>query len=242
MIRQTTNRNLTHQLVHDLGIAIVQGRYAATQKLPSEADICQQYNVSRTSTREAVKMLTAKGMIVSRPRQGITIQDRQNWNMFDPDILEWLLDCGPDLTTLLNFLQLRLAIEPEAASLAARVGTPEQIADIQLALNRIEKAEKGLDDVLAADIEFHTHILQASNNPFFNQMQNFIEAALRVAVRFNSQVYGLVPANYRHHLAIYQAIVEQDAEKAFEASRTLQMQAIQQIEKLLKSEEIPQAD
>ena len=184
-------------------------------------------------------MLTAKGMIVSRPRQGITIQDRQNWNMFDPDILNWLLNCGPDLTTLLNFLQLRLAVEPEAAALAARFGTPEQVADIQLALSRIERAEKGMDDILKADIEFHTLILQASNNPFVNQMKNFIEAALRVAVRFNSQVYGLVPANYRNHLAIYHAIAAKDPEKAFEASRELQIKAIEQIEKLLKTEELP---
>ena len=69
------HRNLTQQLVHELGKEILQGKYSIGNKLPSEAELCLQYNISRTATREAVKMLTAKGLISSRPRQGIKVLD-----------------------------------------------------------------------------------------------------------------------------------------------------------------------
>jgi len=75
---ETSHRNLTQQVVHELGKKIMQGSYKVGDSLPSEADLCTQFNISRTATREAVKMLTAKGLISSRPRQGIKVVDSQH--------------------------------------------------------------------------------------------------------------------------------------------------------------------
>ena len=80
-------QNLTHQLTHDLGFAIVRGVYPVSEGLPSEADLCIKYNVSRSATREAVKMLSAKGLISSRPKQGIRVLPESSWNMFDTDAI-----------------------------------------------------------------------------------------------------------------------------------------------------------
>ncbi len=114
-----TGRNLTHQLTHQLGAAIVQGQYAIDKSFPTEAELSQQFNISRSVTREAVKMLTAKGLIASRPRQGIRVMPSTHWNMFDADVLGWTLNARPSLELLREFTQLRMAIEPEAAALAA---------------------------------------------------------------------------------------------------------------------------
>ena len=123
----------------------MQEKYPVGSSLPSEADLCSQYGISRTATREAVKMLTAKGLISSRPRQGIKVQELKRWNLFDTDILEWVLLGKPDLYMLRHFLQLRLALEPEAAYLAAQYAENDDLVQIEAALVRMKDATDGYD-------------------------------------------------------------------------------------------------
>ncbi|TQV89221.1 FadR/GntR family transcriptional regulator [Aliikangiella coralliicola] len=230
MIKMSESRNLTHYLVNELGSAIVKGDYSIEDGLPSEAEICERYEISRTATREAVKMLSAKGLIVSRPKKGITIQAKEKWNMFDTDVLNWILMSTPSLESLRDFTQLRLAIEPEAASLAAKTANESDIKRIETALFRMRKAEEGLDDALDADIEFHSSLLLASQNPFFIQLRSFIETALRVSIRFTNQLKGVPTANFSDHNAIFLAVVARDPEKAHAASRKILIEALDLIE------------
>lgn len=199
-------QNLTHQLTHDLGIAIVSGEYPIGEGLPSEADLCVKYDVSRSSTREAVKMLSAKGLITSRPKQGIRVMPESQWNMFDIDVLLWILSSKPSLSLLKEFTQMRLALEPEAAALAAKNATAEQIECLGIALQRMRDAEQGLEDPLEADILFHANILCSSNNRFFIQMTGFTSTALKVSLRYTNQMKGVNGANVQDHAAIYNAI------------------------------------
>ncbi|UCX06462.1 FadR/GntR family transcriptional regulator [Shewanella glacialimarina] len=199
-------QNLTHQLTHDLGIAIVSGEYPIGEGLPSEADLCVKYDVSRSSTREAVKMLSAKGLITSRPKQGIRVMPESQWNMFDIDVLHWILSSKPSLSLLKEFTQMRLALEPEAAALAAKSATAEQIEHLGIALQRMKDAELGLEDPLEADILFHANILCSSNNRFFIQMTGFTSTALKVSLRYTNQMKGVNGANVQDHAAIYNAI------------------------------------
>lgn len=222
-------RNLTHQLVHDLGSAIVHGNYSSDMGLPSEAEICEQFSISRSATREAVKMLTAKGLLSSRPRQGIKVQPKDKWNLFDTDVLQWILSGTPTLETLRDFQQLRTAIEPEAASIAAVTADKEKIREIKGSLKRMLDAERGMDDVLDADISFHIAILTATNNLFYMQLRSFIETALRVSIRFTNQLKGS-PADYGLHEAIYSAIADGNAEKAREMMHSIQNEALTLIE------------
>jgi len=217
-----SHRNLTQQLVHLLGKDILQGKYPSGSHLPSEADICSQYDISRTSVREAVKMLTAKGLISSRPRQGITVQNTDKWNLFDSDVLEWILTGKPDLYMLRHFLQLRLAIEPEAAYLAAQYATPEHLTIIEQALIRMKSATTGFDDTLEADIDFHKSVLNASNNPFFIQLMNFIETALRVNIRFTNRMKAVTKEEYQAHVDIFNAIKSGEADKAYQLALVTQ--------------------
>jgi DNA-binding FadR family transcriptional regulator len=227
---QDTGRNLTHQLTHQLGAAIVQGRYAIDKPFPTEAELSTEFNISRSVTREAVKMLTAKGLIASRPRQGIRVMPNSHWNMFDADVLSWTLNARPSLGLLREFTQLRMAIEPEAATLAAQNHQDQQAMDaIGQALQRMKAAEEGKEDSLAADIAFHCAILAASNNRFFYQLREFIQVALRVSIASTNQLKGVLTADYGDHKCIYDAIIKGDAEAANQAVKKLLAEVMQLI-------------
>ena len=228
-------RNLTQQLVHDLGTAIVQGVYTERQGLPSEAELCEQFSVSRSATREAVKMLTAKGILSSRPRQGIRVQPREHWNLFDTDVLHWILTGAPSLYMLRDFLQQRSAIEPEAAALAAMMGDTKKIQQIHAGLQRMQQAEEGRYDFLEADICFHIAILMATNNLFYMQLRSFIETALRVSIRFTNHIKG-APGDFLKHEAIYLAIASGNAEKAKAITQEIQREALMLIESEINSQ------
>ncbi|WGL18372.1 FadR/GntR family transcriptional regulator [Microbulbifer bruguierae] len=230
MDREHSGRNLTQQLVHTLGEAITGGRYSPGDGLPSEASLCEEYGISRSATREAIKMLTAKGLITSRPRQGIRVQVRARWNLFDPDVLGWILRASPTLEMLREFMQLRMAIEKEAAALAAAEQDREAIAAIDEALQRMKAAEDGLGDSVGADIDFHINILNATNNPFYIQLSSFIETALRVSIRYTNRLKGVATASYVNHKRLYDAIESGDAAAASSASAAMQSEALALIE------------
>src|SRR5262245_31350612 len=79
-------RNLTYGLLDRIGRTIVTGGYD-DRSFPTEAEISSEHSVSRSVTREAVKMLTAKGLLIPRPRQRTIVQPEASWNLFDPDVL-----------------------------------------------------------------------------------------------------------------------------------------------------------
>ncbi|AQR75316.1 FadR/GntR family transcriptional regulator [Sphingomonas sp. LM7] len=217
--RPQLGRNLTYGMLDSLGRAIVTGRYER-EAFPTEAELAKQHGVSRSVTREAVKMLTAKGLLSARPRQGTVVQPATNWNLFDTDVLRWLLERQFSVELLRQFNQLRVAIEPEAAALAARVGTPEDLARISSGLERMEAAEQGLEDTLEADIAFHVAILRASGNPFYAQFRDVVSTALQTSIRFTNRLKGRT-ANVADHAAVRDAIAAHDADAARTAMRAL---------------------
>jgi hypothetical protein len=125
--RDALGRNLTYGLLDRLGSMIVGGAFAG-RPFPTEAELSETHGVSRSVTREAVKMLTAKGLVSARPRQGTIIQPDSQWNLFDPDVLRWMLERRFSIDLLTHFGQLRVAIEPAAAALAAREASEDGLA------------------------------------------------------------------------------------------------------------------
>lgn len=221
-------RNLTFGLHEVLGRAIVVGDYA-DQPFPNEAEIVKAHGVSRSVTREAVKMLAAKGLLGARPKQGTFVRPQESWNLFDADVLRWLLEREASLDLLRYFNELRIGVEPEAAALAARGGTPEQQAAITAGLARMRAAERGEDDVLDSDIAFHVAVLRASNNPFFVQFRDMVSTALRTSIRFTNRISGR-SANIMEHTAVHDAIIAGDAAAAHESMRCLIVNVLTLIE------------
>jgi len=227
---RTDGQNLTYRIVHDLGIAIVSGTYTLKNPFPIEAELCKQYNASRSILREAVKMLTAKGLLSARPRQGTWVQPEENWNLLDPDVLRWLLERKISFALLREFAQVRMAVEPEAAALAAAVAPPEKKAAIKAALARMSSADSGEDDPLAADIAFHVAVLRASGNRFFSQLSGVTETALRFSIRMTNRFKGVHRASVPDHKRIADAILAGNAAAAVKATRDLIQETVELIE------------
>ncbi|MEX0300670.1 MAG: FadR/GntR family transcriptional regulator, partial [Kordiimonas sp.] len=180
-------QNLTTGIVQELGIAIVTGKYSPENPIPVEAALCEQFEASRSVLREAVKMLTAKGLLTARPRQGTRVEPEENWNLLDPDVLRWLLERKFSLKLLSEFAEIRLPIEPAAAWLAAQRASDEEVEAIESAIRRMEAAEVGDDDPLLSDIAFHVSILRASGNRFYIQFEDLIQTALTFSIRFTNR-------------------------------------------------------
>lgn len=211
-------RNLTYALLEAVGKSIVAGRFDSNP-FPTEADLAKQYAVSRSVTREAVKMLTAKGLLAARPRKGTTVQPSRAWNLFDPDVLRWMMERNFSLELLRYFNELRHAIEPMAAALAAQSATPEGIARVKAAYQRMLDAETGRDEPLEADTAFHIAILEASNNPFYAQLGDMVSIALKTSIRFTNRVKGA--SSLEEHRAVLAAIEARDPEAARAAMTAL---------------------
>ncbi len=218
-VRDGLGRNLTWGLQEVLGRAIVVGDYR-DRPFPTEAEIEREHGVSRSVTREAVKMLCAKGLLAARPKQGTFVLPDESWNLFDTDVLRWLLERGSSILLLRRFNELRIAVEPQAAALAASRATPEQRALITDGLERMRAAERGEDDTLDADIAFHVAVLRASNNPFFVQFRDMVSTALRTSIRFTNRLAGR-SASIADHAAVLDAINSGDPTLASETMRRL---------------------
>lgn len=228
---RTDGQNLTYRIVEGLGVAIVSGVYSAENPFPIEADLCKQYGASRSVLREAVKMLTAKGLLSARPRQGTWVQPEEYWNLLDPDVLRWQLERKIPFSVLREFAQVRLAVEPEAAALAAKVATPDAKRAITAAIERMALAEKDEEDPLVSDIAFHVAVLRASGNRFFSQLSGVTETALRFSIRMQNRYKGVRRASVPDHKRISDAILVGNAAEAEEATRVLIEEALDLINK-----------
>jgi Transcriptional regulators len=218
--------NLTFRIMEDLGIAIVTGHYSERNPFPIEATLCEKYGVSRSVLREAVKMLTAKGLLGARPRHGTWIQPERNWNFFDPDMLRWLLERKLSYSLLIEFTQMRMAVEPYAARLAARAAGRNEIAVIMSALSRMSAAEQGQDDPLSSDIAFHVAVMKASGNRFYEQLCDMIDTALRISIRMTNHLKGVQQASVADHKKVADAIAAGDARSAEAAMRVMIEEAL----------------
>lgn len=229
--------NLTQSIVEALGIAIVTQEYSTAKPFPVEAELCNKFDASRTVLREAVKMLTAKGLLSARPRQGTRVEPEHNWNLTDPDVLRWTLERKFSLGLLAEFTEIRLAIEPFAAQFAAERADPISINKIERALERMEAAEAGRDDPLSADIAFHISILYASGNRFYVQFADLIETALRISIRFTNQFKGVQIADVDDHRKVLIAIKKQKPSNANKAMSRLVTEALDLIQDAIIDEE-----
>lgn len=219
--------NLTGRIVHELGRAIVTERFTQESGFPYEAQLCEQYGASRSIVREAVKMLTAKGLLRARQRAGTAVQPEKNWNLLDPDVLKWLLERDFSIDLLIDFTEMRMSIEPRAAGLAADCANGSQRAEIVKAIDRMFAAERGEDDPLEADIAFHRAVIEASNNRFMRQFADLSEATLRFSIRRTNAYASVTRASAINHRKVANAIIEGDCHNASALMRELIEAALQ---------------
>ncbi len=211
-MRNTMGLSLTYSLVEQIGQAIVAGAYDNAD-FPTERELGMKHGAGRTATREAVKMLVAKGLLAGRPRQGTTIEPQAKWNVLDPDVLRWMLERKSTLRHLSQFTEMRLGIEPAAAALAASHANSTGQREIRAAMARLKAADAGFDDPLGAEIALHGAILIATRNPFYVGLQDLVSTALRISIRFASGRQERAIALTRHE-ALVVAILGRQADEA----------------------------
>lgn len=224
-------QNLTYSIANHIGIAIVTGVYSADNPIPVEAELCRQYGASRPVLREAVKMLTAKGLLGARPRRGTWVETEDRWNLLDPDVLGWLLERKFSMSLLIEFTQIRLAVEPVAAMLAATAAGPDERAAINNAIERMQAAERGQDNPLESDIAFHVAVLHGSRNRFYAQLSDLIATALRFSIRMTNRYKGVRLASVADHKKVSDAILAGKPNVAGEAMHHLIQEALDLIRK-----------
>ncbi len=206
-MRNRYRSNLTNSIVQNLGADIVAGVYTFDKKFPIESELCEKFGASRSVLREAVKMLTAKGLLAARPRHGTWVEREENWNSLDPDVLEWLLKRKLDINLLEEFTEIRMAVEPQAAALAAKRADDKHLLQIKKSVARMRAAELGDDDPLESDLAFHVAVLDASGNRFISQLRDLIGTALHFSIRLTNRYKGVSLANVDEHEAVADAIV-----------------------------------
>lgn len=226
-IPATRRRNSHAQVVHELGIEMVLGRHAEDGVLPSEPELIRKFGVSRTVLREGVKTLAAKGMVRSKTRVGTTVNKRSAWNMFDADVLGWFLEGGIDQRFLRDLADIRLAVEPIAAELAAQRRGEEHLEALQASLAAMQAAEAINAGFAEADLAFHLALADASDNPFMRSIGAVIETALLVSFRLSSPADAAEHArSCVAHAAIIAAIRDRDPCAAREATERVIRQAL----------------
>ena len=155
------NNRRTDRLAAELATRIFTGAWPEGTKLPADDDISGEFGVSRTVIREAFRILSGKGLLQARPRLGTHVAPRTNWSFMDGDVLFWLAACDAIHAYLADIQDIRLALEPSLAALAAARADVATNQQLQAALRQLQEAPN-LDN----ETVFISVFFAMSGNPF----------------------------------------------------------------------------
>lgn len=230
----TSIRRSAHaQTARDIGIAIVTGQYPPGSILPGEYDLADQRGISRGVVREALRMLSGKGLIVSRPKTGTRVCERASWNLLDPDVLAWMFEGEPPLGFVDNLFQLRMIVEPAAAELSATLRTGEQLSRMGHALEEMARHGLATTTGQAADQRFHHVILESTSNELLLGLAGSIGAAVRWTTTFKHRKARPPRDSMPEHRELFGAIAARDPVAARDATLALLRQAQEDTQSLI---------
>ncbi|WP_238385058.1 FadR/GntR family transcriptional regulator [Nesterenkonia muleiensis] len=194
-----------------LGKEIVTGDLAPGSVLTLES-LQERFGISRTVARDGVKVLESLGLLYSKRRVGLVVTEPRAWNVYAPMVIRWRLDSDGARRTYIELTQLRIAVEPEAAELAAQHRTGAEADELlRLAARMRTLGEAGaLDEFMVVDVAFHCLILDASGNTMFAALGDVVGEALH-----GRTTHGLMPATpmpeaLDAHDEVARAIARQD--------------------------------
>lgn len=212
--------NLVLALAGTLRNAILQGEFAIGEKIPSEAELTARHGVSRTVVREAIAALRLEGLVAARQGAGVFVT--ANGTVASAPFR----DVDPDrLSSILEILELRAAVEIEAAGLAATRRSPAQEEALFQRLAEIDACIAAGEPATDADFAFHLAVADATNNPRFRQFLEMLggEAIPRRRLepgRRDPAGAGYLALLQAEHRQVADAIAASDAEAARHAMRT----------------------
>ncbi|MBL6276144.1 FadR family transcriptional regulator [Micromonospora fiedleri] len=203
------------RVLDHLGTAICGGELAAGAVLNID-ELVDRYAVSRSVIREVLRVLASMGFIETRRRVGVMIRSADHWNVFDPQVIRWRLASAGRIAQIRSITELRTAIEPHAAWLAAQRVDHDDASELVGLAAKMWAAGKAGDEerFLRLDIEFHQRVLRASGNEMFVKLQDLVAEVL-----IGRHHYHLMP-HYPHeqalqlHAEVAQGIQRHDGDSA----------------------------
>ncbi|WP_146002761.1 FadR/GntR family transcriptional regulator [Telmatospirillum siberiense] len=208
------------QVVEMLSADIRAGIYQPKDRLPTEQELIARFAVSRTVIREALASLKAEGLIVTRQGSGAFVAE----NPFGPPF-RITPDEMHSIPQMLYLMQLRLAVEVEAAGIAAENRTARTLERMGNCLVRIDDDLRTGTSVGQGDYEFHLSVAAATGNPYFERFIRFLRSTLRPGREINPALKDpVVWLDYfsqiqKQHRQIHAAIESQDPDGARDAAR-----------------------
>ena len=201
---------MNNRIIEVVGRDIATGSLEPGSRLTLEG-LQERFGVSRTVVRDCMQILEALGLVYSKRRIGIVVQESARWNVYDPRIIRWRLS-GPGRSRQFESLtELRIAVEPLAAAGAARSASPEQRRDLVRLARRMREDAADPEAFLAADIAFHALLLQASGNEMFASLSGAVGEVLSGRSRQDLMPPGGPrPEALDEHEAIAAAVADRD--------------------------------
>ncbi len=212
---------LNASIARDIGIKIVSGQLKSGDLLEGEIAASSQLDVSRTAYREALRMLTAKGLVVSKTKTGTRVSETSKWHMLDPDVLSWIFQHEPEPALIANLFELRRTVEPEVAALAAERRSEAHLDGMAQAL--LDMATHSLATELgrAADQRFHATLIDAASNVFLRSLTNGIGAAVAWTTIYKQRHNPLRRDPLPDHQRVFDAVTSQQPNAARRAMAEL---------------------
>lgn len=213
-------KNISWVLAEKLAQKILTGEYPPESILPGEMELGEQFGVSRTAVREAVKTLAAKGMLLPRPRIGTRVMPRSSWNFLDKELLAWWLTEDNFAEVVGHFLVMRESLKPQACFLASTSGTPEQKAQLNALMEEMVELKRNFqrERWIEVDMAWHEHIYEMSGNPFLTSFASLFHSVYHTY--FTSITQNEV-VKLDLHQAIVDAILDSDGLRALSACQAL---------------------
>ncbi len=202
--------------VEALARRILKGTYREGDSLVMP-EVRAELDVTQTVLREAVKVLTTKGLLDTDKKRGTFVRPREDWNLLDSDVLRWKLAAGVSSDFFADVLELRRSIEPAAAALAAERRTDDDLAALDAALSAMAATDNDPVLLIRADASFHTAMLLASNNRFYAQMRRVIVPVLVQRDRAVLTADGAFEHPHAVHAAVVEAVRNRDVDGAYMA-------------------------
>jgi DNA-binding FadR family transcriptional regulator len=187
-----TSRSRSHgSLAHKIATAIIKGEMSPGELLPNEEKASASFGVSRSAYREAMRTLAAKGLVVALPKVGTRIAPRGAWQLLDPDILAWHFEAEPSESFVRDLFELRNAVQPTAAILAAQRRDDQDVSHLADALARMARTGPNSGGWLNAIVSFHKGILLATKNEAMACLWPAISANIRWSMKLQMSLPSL---------------------------------------------------
>lgn len=199
----------------------MRGIYPVGQILTGEIEASVALEVSRSAYREALRMLSAKGLVESRPKTGTWVTARSRWHLLDPDVIRWIFSDEPARDLIEGLFELRMIIEPAAAVCAASRRTASHLRAMETALERMAQFTLAVEEGREADRAFHHALIEATANPMLVSLSGSIAAAIQWTSIYKMRGTAVHLDPIPLHSDILEAIRRQDAEGASVAMKVV---------------------